>query len=62
MELIGVARFAYYMADSTTDDSPQERAPLGSWPRLYALCCVLAVVVMALLYWFSSHYNVRLPS
>lgn len=46
------------MADGTTQESPEERVPLGSWPRLYTLCCVLAVVVMALLYWFASHYNV----
>jgi hypothetical protein len=41
--------------------SPHEsRAPLGSWPLLYVLCCVLAVVVMALLYWFTSQFNVRM--
>jgi hypothetical protein len=46
------------MVESTPADSPTERPPLGSWPRLYTLCCVLAVVVMVLLYWFTSHYNV----
>ncbi len=50
------------MADGTTQESSQERVPLGSWPRLYTLCCVLAVVVMALLYWFTSHYNVQIKS
>jgi len=33
--------------------------PLGSWARTYALVCVLAVVVMALLYWFTAHYQIR---
>jgi hypothetical protein len=37
------------------------RPPLGSWARLYALVCVLAVLVMAILWWFSSSFNVRLP-
>ncbi len=41
---------------------PGPQAPLGSWPRLYALCCALAVVVMALLYWFTAHFNVRMGS
>lgn len=36
------------------------RPPLGSWARLYALCCVIAIVVMLLLYWFTSHFNVRM--
>lgn len=48
------------MADSTPVAPANDRPPLGSWPRLYTLCCVLAVLVMALLYWFSSHYNVRI--
>ncbi|MCK5944450.1 MAG: hypothetical protein KAI24_20850 [Planctomycetes bacterium] len=43
-----------------TPTPPGTRAPLGSWPRLYTVCCVLAVVVMALLYWFTSHFNVRM--
>ena len=39
---------------------PESRQPLGSWSLLYVVCCVLAVVVMALLYWFTSHFNVRM--
>ena len=41
--------------------APEERPPLGSWTRLYLLCIALALLVMLLLYWFSSHYNVRMP-
>jgi hypothetical protein len=41
---------------------PEPRAPLGSWPLLYAICCALAVFVMALLYWFTAHFNVRAGS
>lgn len=37
-----------------------ETPPLGSWPRVYALVCALAVAVMVLLWWFTAHYN--LPS
>lgn len=59
MDLKSAPRFAYYMADGTTQEPSEERAPLGSWPRVYVLCCVVAVVVMVLLYWFASHYNVR---
>jgi len=47
------------MADGTTQEPSEERVPLGSWPRLYMLCCVAALVVMALLWWFAAHYNVR---
>jgi hypothetical protein len=39
-----------------------ERPPLGSWPRVYALVCVLAVVVMLLLWWFTAHFNLRVES
>ena len=39
---------------------PEAPAPRGSWPRLYVACCALAVFVMALLYWFTAHFNVRL--
>lgn len=37
-----------------------ERPPLGGWPRVYALVCVLAVAVMLLLWWFTAHWNVRM--
>lgn len=62
MDLAAPPRFAYFMADGTNQDSPTsspERVPLGSWARLYTLCCVLAIVVMALLYWFAQAYNIR---
>jgi len=62
MDLAGPSGFAYSMADGTNQNSPtssDERVPLGSWPRLYTLCCVLAIVVMVLLYWFAQAYNVR---
>ena len=45
---------------SMTGEPAPTRPPLGSWPLLYATCCALAVVVMALLYWFTAHFNVRL--
>lgn len=41
---------------------PSERPPLGSWPRVYALVGVLAVVVMLLLWWFTAHFNLRMGS
>jgi len=47
------------MADGTPGD-PTQRPPLGSWSRLYALVCALALAVMALLWWFTAHYNLRL--
>ena len=43
-----------------TPPPPEARAPLGSWPLLYVACCALAVLVMALLYWFTTHFNVRM--
>jgi hypothetical protein len=42
-------------APPTNEPTP----PLGSWSRIYALVCVLAVAMMLLLWWFTSHYNVR---
>ncbi|MBL9079347.1 MAG: hypothetical protein JNL08_17735 [Planctomycetes bacterium] len=41
---------------SPSADSPP---PLGSWPRVYALVCLSAVAVMALLWWFTAHHNLR---
>ena len=34
-----------------------ERPPLGSWPRIYALTIVLAVALMAALWWFTDTWN-----
>jgi len=31
--------------------------PLGSWSRLYALVCCVAVLYIALLYWFTAVFN-----
>jgi hypothetical protein len=45
-------------ADSTpmpTDDP--ERPPLGSWPLTYALVIVLALLVIALLWWLTVAYD-----
>lgn len=39
---------------------PPPTPPLGSWPLVYALVCGLAIAVMLALWWFTSHYNVRL--
>ena len=41
---------------------PESRVPQGRWPLLYASCCLLALLVMALLYWFTAHFNVRMGS
>jgi hypothetical protein len=38
------------------------RPPFGSWPRVYALVCVLAVGVMLLLWWFTAHFNLHMSS
>ena len=46
-------------------EEPQEttdRPPLGSWVRMYGLVAALAVLLMVLLYWFTSTFNVPLPS
>lgn len=40
--------------------APEPRPPLGGWPRVYALVCVLAIAVMALLWWFTSRYDLPL--
>jgi hypothetical protein len=34
------------------------RPPLGSWPRTYLVVCALAITVMVLLHWFTTHWNV----
>ena len=36
------------------------RPPLGSWALLYVVVCVLALVVMLLLYWFTQRFNLRM--
>lgn len=41
-------------------DTLPSRVPLGAWWRLYLLCAVAAVAVLALLWWFSHSFNVRL--
>ena len=41
---------------------PSERPPLGSWARLYGLVAAFAIVVMALLYWFTQTFNIPLAS
>jgi hypothetical protein len=41
-------------------ETPPPAPPSGGWTRAYALVCALAVVVMAALWWFSAHYNVRM--
>ncbi len=41
---------------------PSERPPLGSWARLYGLVAAFAVLVLALLYWFTTSFNIPLDS
>lgn len=31
--------------------------PLGSWPRFYALTCVVAATYVVLLWWFTAAFN-----
>lgn len=53
-----MARPPRMRADSTpmpTDDP--ERPPLGSWPLTYALVIVLALLVIALLWWLTVAYD-----
>lgn len=38
------------------------RAPLGSWRRTYLAVALAAVLVMALLWWLTAHWNVPLGS
>ncbi|MFT4512044.1 MAG: hypothetical protein ACI89X_003107 [Planctomycetota bacterium] len=47
------------MADSSAEGTQPARPPLGSWTLVYTLCCVLAIAVMAGLYWFSRAFNVQ---
>ncbi len=35
--------------------------PLGSWPRLYLLVAVLAVLVMLVLWLMTTTFNIRMP-
>ncbi len=35
-------------------------APLGSWTRVYGFVLAAALVVMAVLYWFTSTWNIPL--
>jgi hypothetical protein len=39
-----------------------EDAPLGSWARLYALVIGVALLVLLLLYWFTSAWNIPLEA
>lgn len=43
-------------------DGPEAPPPLGSWPRTYAVVCLLAVAVMALLRWFTARWQIPLGS
>lgn len=60
----GAKGFASCMATTPTrapsESPPPHEPPLGSWARTYALVCLLAVAVMALLYWFTAHYQIRM--
>ena len=43
-----------------SDHVGDERPPLGSWAKTYALVCVLAVVMIAVLYWFTAAFQIPL--
>lgn len=42
---------------ATQSEGDAERPPLGSWPMTYALVCVSALLVIALLWWLSVAYE-----
>ncbi len=39
-----------------------ERPPLGSWARLYGLVAAVAIAAIVLLYWFTTTFNIQMPS
>jgi len=41
-----------------SDPEHDERPPLGSWARIYTVALVFAVACIALLYWFTSAFNI----
>lgn len=55
----GVARFACTMADPDLGPAPELPPPLGSWAATYAIVCLLAVCMMALLWWLTAAYQIR---
>lgn len=43
------------------DRALEESPPLGGWARTYLAVAVLAVTVMALLWWFTRTFDIPLP-
>lgn len=48
------------MAEGPGREPDEPPPPLGSWSRLYAVVCVLAIAVMALLWLFTRWFHIRL--
>ena len=48
--------------DSSGSASASANPRTVNWALTYVVVCVLAVVVMALLWWFSAQFNVRMPA
>ncbi|MHC4516496.1 MAG: hypothetical protein ACYTGW_18425 [Planctomycetota bacterium] len=44
------------------DPERDERPPFGSWARIYTVALVFAVACIALLYWFTSAFNIPWPN
>jgi hypothetical protein len=53
------ARLSIVMSQPPPDGT-QAMPPFGSWPRTYAVVCLLAVAVMALLWWFTARWQIPL--
>jgi hypothetical protein len=49
-------------AEVDPDPERDERPPLGSWARIYTVALVFAVACIALLYWFTSAFNIPWPN
>ena len=47
-----------------SDPSPQlqDTPPFGSWARTYLAVAAAAVMVMAILWWLTAHFNTPLGS
>lgn len=39
------------------NDMDKKPSLMDSWPRVYALVCLAAVIYIALLYWFTRVFN-----
>lgn len=47
------------MTSMTQTPNSADRPPLGSWTLTYALVALAAMLVMAVLWWFTAAFNVE---